>query len=41
MPAHKKVIIETEPTGDEEQAETPTYEASEVVVSSPPFTKNK
>lgn len=28
----KKVIIETEPTGDDEQAETPTYEASEVVV---------
>jgi IS5 family transposase len=26
------VVVETEPTGDEEQAETPTYEASEVVV---------
>ena len=29
---NRKVIVETEPTGDEEQAETPTYEASEVVV---------
>jgi len=26
------VIVKTEPTVDEEQAETPTYEASEVVV---------
>lgn len=29
---NRKVVVETEPTGDEEQAETPTCEASEVVV---------
>jgi IS5 family transposase len=28
----RKVVIETEPTGDDEQTEIPTYEASEVVV---------
>ncbi|HNU54050.1 MAG TPA: IS5 family transposase [Candidatus Syntrophosphaera sp.] len=29
---NRKVVVETEPTGDEEQAETPTCEASDVVV---------